>query len=123
MDGKCYLNGGIVIKENAAKRYTTDGFSAAMLRKLCADVSVPMQVYRNRADMPGGATLGCLALSHVSVPMADLGLATLAMHSAVETAGVKDVEYLSRLATRYFSVSLHRDAVGAQWQCTKEETV
>lgn len=122
-DGKCYLNGGIVIKENAAKRYTTDGFSAAMLRKLCADVSVPMQVYRNRADMPGGATLGCLALSHVSVPMVDLGLAILAMHSAVETAGVKDVEYLSRLATRYFSVSLHRDAVGAQWQCTKEETV
>jgi aspartyl aminopeptidase len=122
-EGKCYINCGIVIKENAAKRYTTDGFSAAMLRKLCADVSVPAQVYRNRADIPGGATLGCLALSHVSVPMVDLGLATLAMHSAVETAGVKDTEYLSHLAARYFSVSLYRDVIGARWQSAKEKNV
>lgn len=122
-EGRCYFNRGIVIKENAAKRYTTDGFSAAMLRKLCLDASIPTQVYRNRADMPGGATLGCVALSHVSVPMADLGLATLAMHSAVETAGVKDVTYLSQLAKRYFSVSLLRDAHGARWQGAKEESL
>ena len=115
------MNGGIVIKENAAKRYVTDGFSAAMLRKLCDDIGVPTQLYRNRADLPGGATLGCIALSHVSVPMVDMGLATLAMHSAMETAGVTDIAYLTKLATRYFSVCLARDEIGARWQGEKEE--
>ena len=115
-DGKCYLNGGVVIKENAAKRYATDGFAEAMLRSLCAAADIPVQKYRNRADMPGGATLGTVALSHISVPMADIGPATLAMHSAVETAGVKDVIYLSMMAKRYFSSTLVREGESAYWK-------
>ncbi len=115
-DGKCYINGGIVIKETASKRYVTDGFSAAMLRVLCTEASVPAQRYRNRADMPGGATLGNVALSHLSVPVADIGLATLAMHSALETAGITDVNYLVKLAAEYFSSTLIREGDGFYWK-------
>ena len=49
-----------------------------------------MQTYHNRADLPGGSTLGRISLAHVSVPTVDIGLAQLAMHSCYETAAVSD---------------------------------
>ena len=48
---------------------------------------MPVQVFANRADEPGGSTLGNLLGHQVSIPMVDIGMAQLAMHSAVETAG------------------------------------
>jgi aspartyl aminopeptidase len=36
------------------------------------------------------------------MPAADIGLPQLAMHSAYETAGVKDIEYLITLSKAYF---------------------
>ena len=87
------LGNGVVLKFNASQRYCTDGVSGAIFRKACEKVNVPVQSYYNRADLPGGSTLGNISLCHVSVPTADIGLPQLAMHSAVETAGVKDTEY------------------------------
>ena len=37
------VNGGVVLKFNANQRYTTDGFSAAVLRSVCAKAGVPVQ--------------------------------------------------------------------------------
>lgn len=88
------VNGGVVLKFNANQRYTTDGVSAALFRKICGKAQVPVQTYCNRADMPGGSTLGNISLCHVSVPTVDIGLPQLAMHSCYETAGVKDALYL-----------------------------
>jgi len=105
------VNGGIVVKFNANQRYTSDGFSAAVFRKICQDAKVPVQTYCNRADIPGGSTLGNISLSHVSVPSVDIGLAQLAMHSCYETAGVQDALYLEEAMTAYYSSTLHiRDA-------------
>ena len=101
------LNGGIVLKFNANQRYTTDGFSASILRKICEKANVPVQTYCNRADIPGGSTLGNISLAHVSVPSADIGLAQLAMHSAYETAGVADIAYLLDTMETYYGLSLH----------------
>ncbi len=101
------LNGGIVLKFNANQRYTTDGFSASVVRKVCEKANVPVQTYCNRADIPGGSTLGNISLAHVSVPSADIGLAQLAMHSAYETAGVTDISYLLNTMETYYSLSLH----------------
>lgn len=103
------MNGGVVLKFNANLRYTTDGFSAAVLRSVCKKADVPVQTYYNRADLPGGSTLGCISLSQVSVPSADIGLAQLAMHSCYETAGVKDALYLEQAMQAYYS-------------CTPEQT-
>ena len=97
------VGGGVVLKFNANLRYTTDGFSAAVLRSVCKKADVPVQTYYNRADLPGGSTLGCISLSQVSVPSADIGLAQLAMHSCYETAGVKDALYLEKAMQAYYS--------------------
>ncbi len=111
----CYINEGIVIKHTASRRYTTDAFTDAMTRTLCQSAGVPVQEYRNRADLPGGGTLGAISASHVSVPSVDIGLAQLSMHSACETCGNKDVAYLSKMAERYYSVSLTYTENGAAW--------
>lgn len=99
------LNGGIVLKYNAAQRYTTDALSAGWFKLVCEAAQVPWQTYTNRSDIPGGSTLGRLALGQVGVSCLDVGLPQLAMHSAYETAGVRDTEYLLRAMDCYFSTS------------------
>ena len=100
------INGGVVLKFNANQRYTTDGISAAIFRKVCQKADVPVQTYCNRADMPGGSTLGNISLCHVSVPSVDIGLPQLAMHSCYETAGVKDAIYLEEAMKAYYSAAI-----------------
>ena len=100
------VNGGVVIKFNADQKYTTDGLSAAIFRKICQKADVPVQTYCNRADLPGGSTLGNVSLRQVAVPSVDIGLAQLAMHSCYETAGVQDVTYLRKAMTAYYGTDL-----------------
>ena len=99
-------NGGVVIKYNANVRYATDGVSAAVFREICREAGVPVQRYANRSDLPGGSTLGSIAGTLVPVSTVDIGLAQLAMHSAVETGGVRDLEHLVRAMEAYFSRTL-----------------
>ena len=100
------LGNGVVLKFNASQRYCTDGVSAAIFRKVCAKADVPVQTYCNRADLPGGSTLGNISLHHVSVPTADIGLPQLAMHSCYETAAVKDADYLVDAMAAFYGASL-----------------
>lgn len=100
------LGGGVVLKFNANLRYTTDGLTGALVKKLCQRANVPVQEYWNRADLVGGSTLGCVSLGQVSIPSADIGLAQLAMHSAWETASVRDTEYMAELMCAFFATAL-----------------
>lgn len=100
------LNGGIVIKYNANQKYTTDGVSAAVFGEVCRAANVPVQRYSNRADLPGGSTLGNISTAHLSVPSVDIGLPQLAMHACYEVAGAKDTAYLVSAMTEYFGRSL-----------------
>ena len=93
---RVYMNGGVVIKHNANQKYTTDAVSDAEFTLACERAGVPVQHFSNRADIPGGSTLGNLSNAHVSLNTVDIGLAQLAMHSAYETAGTKDLDYLIR---------------------------
>lgn len=88
-----YLNGGIVIKYHGSQKYTSDAVSSAKMKHLCKKAGVPCQTYTNRSDILGGSTLGNISTAHVSVSSVDIGLPQLAMHSAVETAGVMDTWY------------------------------
>ena len=97
------LGGGIVIKYNANQRYTTDAVSGAVFQAICQEAGVPVQRYSNRADLPGGSTLGNISTAHLSVPTVDIGLPQLAMHSVCETAGAADTDYLVKAMTAYFS--------------------
>lgn len=101
-----YLNGGIVIKHSANQKYTTDGVSAAVFRGICKKAGVPYQDFTNRADLPGGSTLGNLSNGQVALRTVDIGLPQLAMHSPYETAGVRDLEYLVRALTEFFGTRL-----------------
>lgn len=102
------MNGGIVIKHNASQRYTTDAVSEAIFAEICREAEIPVQSFTNRADMPGGSTLGNISTAHVSIDSVDIGLAQLAMHSAYETAGAKDTEYLIKAAEAFYCSALIR---------------
>ena len=93
---RVYMNRGVVIKHNANQKYTTDAVSDAVFTLVCEKAGVPVQHFANRSDMAGGSTLGNLSNAHVSMNTVDIGLAQLAMHSACETAGTKDLDYLIR---------------------------
>ncbi|MBR5124279.1 MAG: M18 family aminopeptidase, partial [Clostridia bacterium] len=101
-----YMNEGVVVKYNANQRYTTDGVSAAIFGLICEGAGVPVQRYANRADMPGGSTLGNIANTQVSLNTVDIGLPQLAMHSAFETAGARDTELMVKALTAFFGATL-----------------
>lgn len=103
------MNKGIVLKFSANQKYTTDGISAGIFSEICKRVNVPVQVFANRSDVLGGSTLGNIASTHVSIPSVDIGLAQLAMHSAYETAGVKDIGYMVTALTECYNTELHSD--------------
>ncbi len=97
------LNGGVVLKHQAGQKYATDGYTAAVIRFLCADHGIPEQDYTNHSDVRGGYTLGNISNSHVSMHTADVGLAQLAMHSSYETMGIEDPKHMVCLAKAFYS--------------------
>ncbi len=101
-----YLNGGIVIKYNANQRYTSDAVSVALFKLICDEAKAPVQYYANRADMPGGSTLGNIANTQVSLNTIDIGLAQLAMHSSFETAGKDDTKHLVRALSVFYTKAI-----------------
>ncbi len=98
-----FINGGIVIKYHGSQKYTTDAYTAAEMKELCKEAKVPFQTFTNRSDMVGGSTLGNISTAHVSLPSVDIGLPQLAMHSAVETAGVKDTQAAISMMKMFYS--------------------
>ncbi len=91
---KVFMNKGIVIKHNANQHYATDGASDAIFKYILSKNNVKYQDFTNRSDVRGGGTLGAISTSQVSIKTVDIGLAQLAMHSCVETAGCQDIDYL-----------------------------
>ena len=100
------LNKGIAIKESANQKYTTDAFSRAVLKKILDNKNIPYQTFANRSDIVGGSTLGNLSNTAVSMNAVDIGLPQLAMHSAYETAGAKDVEYAIEALRAFFETNI-----------------
>lgn len=101
-ENRPYLNEGIVIKYHGSQRYATDAYSGAVMKELCRKAGVPYQTYANRSDIPGGSTLGNILMAQVSMNTVDIGLPQLAMHSAYETAGSRDIAYLIEALTMFY---------------------
>ena len=102
----CHMNKGIVVKNAARGSYTTDGLTLAYFKSICNEAGALYQLNTNRSDIPGGSTLGCISLGHVSIHSVDIGLPQLAMHSAYETAGVKDLEELVKALKCFYLKTL-----------------
>ena len=99
-----YINQGVVLKYHGGQKYATDACSAAYINNYADKIIFHYKPNANHSDIQGGSTLGNLAMAQVSMPAADIGLPQLAMHSAYETAGTQDIEYLVKLAEVFFAV-------------------
>ncbi len=103
---RAFLNQGIVVKEAANQKYCTDAFSRAVFSAICNNAGVPFQRFANRSDMAGGSTLGNLSNMQASIHGVDVGCAQLAMHSAYETAGSRDVLLATRAIEAFYGADL-----------------
>ena len=99
------LGGGVVLKSHAGKAYVTDGLSSAVMKALFDNAGIKYQYFFNRSDLKSGSTLGAVALRHVSMLGADVGIAQLAMHSACECFAKADYDELTRGLTAFFKTS------------------
>ncbi len=106
------LGGGVVLKYNASQKYTTNAFTASIFTEICKLAGVQTQTFYNRADMPGGSTLGNLLSHSIAIPMLDIGLAQLAMHAAVETANLADAAQMAAAVTAMYCADFMQDDDG-----------
>lgn len=100
------LNGGIVIKYNANQSYTSDGLSSSIVKTICEKNGLKYQEFTNRNDLRGGSTLGNISNSEVSLTTVDIGIAQLAMHSAVEIMGANDTDDMVKLVNEFYSSNI-----------------
>lgn len=96
------LGKGIVLKTNAKKRYATDVYSEAFLKKLTFDLKINLQQFVNRNDIPAGSTLGSILSANLGIPTVDIGVPLLSMHSIRETAHYKDYTDLEKISEALF---------------------
>jgi len=85
------VNAGPVLKVHPNLRYATDGRTAAAFALACRQAGVGLQRYEHRADLPCGSTIGPLVAARTGIPTVDVGAPQLAMHSARELMGARDV--------------------------------
>lgn len=104
---KVLLNQGIAIKHH--KNYTTDALTSSLFKSICDYAKVPYQDFAFRSDMLCGSTLGKLSQRHVSIDSIDIGLPQLAMHSAAETIGAKDVLYMYKSLLEFYNTTIVRE--------------
>lgn len=97
-----YLNDGVVIKKAAGQSYATDAVAAGIIKEICGKNNIAYKEFVNKSDSVGGSTLGAIASTRMPMRMADVGVPMLAMHSAMETMGVKDLEALIKLTACVF---------------------
>ena len=98
------MGGGVLLKTNASQKYA-----------ICKKAGVPVQTFANRADVPGGSTLGNLLGHQILMPMVDIGLGQLAMHSAMETASCADAEYMAKAVAAYYNTPIFQPKDG-EWK-------
>ena len=102
---RCHMNGGVVIKHHV--NYATDGLTSALLKHMLDDMSIPYQDYYNKSDLRSGSTLGLVTARTLGMRACDIGIAQLAMHSACETCGVRDIESMQACITGFLSAYIN----------------
>ena len=103
------LGEGIALKWHAGGAYITSASSGAIVKAIAKKADVKCQNFFNRSDMPSGSTLGVLAIKHLGVIGADVGIPQLAMHSAQECIAKKDYSAMVDFLTTFFQQSIVKD--------------
>ena len=92
----------LLYQQACSQSYATDAQAIAILCQLCDEKGIPYQRFVNRSDSRGGSTLGSIAGTLLPVKTVDIGIPILAMHSACELMGVRDMKALSDCVTAFF---------------------
>ena len=100
---------GIVIKRHANQNYTSDAFSTAIIKQIFNTSNVKHQEFFMRSDLPCGGTLGAISSRQVSIRSVDVGIAQLAMHSAVETMALSDYSEAVKGLTAFYNAKITTD--------------
>ena len=101
---KVYLNKGVVIKHHP--NYATDGLSCSIVKTLAKQADVEIQEYYNSSDVRCGSTIGLVTSAQLAMNTCDIGLAQLAMHSAIETVGKFDIKKMENLVKKLFETKI-----------------
>ena len=96
------LGKGIVLKTNAKKRYASEAESNAVVKMLCQQNQIPLQIFVSRNDMPCGSTVGPHLSAELGIPTVDLGEAILSMHSIREMSAIADHDGMRKLMSAFY---------------------
>lgn len=97
------VNAGPVLKVQPNLRYATDSRTAATFALACDQAGVALQRYEHRADLPCGSTIGPMSAARTGIPTVDVGAPQLAMHSARELMGARDVTSYAAALTAFLA--------------------
>lgn len=97
------VNAGPVLKVQPNLRYATDSRTAATFALACDQAGVALQRYEHRADLPCGSTIGPMSAARTGIPTVDVGAPQLAMHSARELMGARDVTSYTAALTAFLA--------------------
>ena len=98
------MNQGFCLKEACTQSYATDSRAAAIVQQICMQEEIPYTKFFNRSDGTCGSTLGSIASAMVPVPTVDAGVPILAMHSARELMGIRDMTALTDMIRAYYTL-------------------
>lgn len=101
---KPVMNKGVAIKISGNKSYASEVESIAAFQQLCEKSSVAYQKYVNHSDAIGGKTLGPLFSKYIPIPVVDVGVPMLAMHSTRELMGKQDYLDFITVFKTFFSL-------------------
>jgi aspartyl aminopeptidase len=98
-------NGGPVVKVDANQRYATDGRGFASFAAACERAGTPWQPFVSDNALPCGPTIGPLLATRLGIPVVDVGVPGLSMHSARELCGAEDPWLLARALVEFTTVA------------------
>lgn len=96
------VNEGVAIKLSANFKYTTDSFSASIIKDIANKNGLKHQYFVNRSDLAGGSTIGPASSKYLPITSVDLGIPMLSMHSIRELCGVEDLENIKNLIKEFY---------------------
>jgi len=104
------LNKGPVLKLNASFKYATSSETAAVFQNLCTNLSVPLQKFVGRSDIPSGGTIGAISSANLGIRTVDVGNPMWAMHSIRETYGMRDHALMIKVLNSFYNNGINENA-------------
>ncbi|GFE54321.1 aspartyl aminopeptidase [Babesia ovis] len=98
-----HFHEGLVMKRNVNGRYATELRAAAVVIETAKSCGVPIQDFRVPNDSPCGSTVGPFLSSRLCIPVVDVGIPQLAMHSIREICSTVDIWHLKEVVNALFA--------------------